>query len=1040
MGLRSVSGASRGDWQARAFFALFFAAALLFQTASAGSLSVPSQINSTGDLYVGSGAISFFVNATSGNVGVGTSSPNSTLHIRAADNSSVPLKVESLVDFPFLGAYRKKITLAGSSAGALTDYQMRLTVYKASGTDSGSSVYLSNHVQDDFDDIRFTSADGVTPLSYWIENYSYGVSAVVWVKFDSVPAAPANSTFYIYYGNANAASGSNGANTFIVFDDFNDNNFDSTKWNAVGNSQYSSKLYQGYIRERNSRLELGPGTVSYALNFGIYSKATGCKRLVMSARRYPAVDSSFSIGTGSPVIGNTTPNPYMLSSPMGGNHPWYGIMPGNGYSLVFSSGMGLEKVVAGVESNLSYSAVTTGTDNDSVVYELAVGSAGVNASRNGSLLLQSTDTTFSSGYVMVAASHVGYAFVDWIFGANYVSSEPAWGAWGVEEDVSSVVRGQQSVLYVKPAVGYIGLGTTNPQAKLGVRGGLRVDSSSGSIFFVNESTGSVGIGTKSPGAALQVVSSVSVSGGSGGNVTDVVVDNVLYRIHTFTTVGNSTFTPPAGVTSVEYLVVAGGGAGSSTNGGGGGGGGGFLTGTASVSGNVSVVVGAGGVGSASIGMNGSNSSFGTINAMGGGGSPNGGNGFNGGSGGGGGIAAISYLGGSGFPGQGYNGGNNNVASPYPGGGGGGAGGAGANGAGSQSGVGGIGRASSITGTLTYYAGGGGGGQSAQGAVWGAGGLGGGGNGGTASSPAPQSGTNGLGGGGGAGGNGGGISGSGGSGIVVVRYPVGVAAIFQGNVGIGTTSPQAALHVTGNTILNGVVYGGKNCPSDMAYIGGSQPFCIDRYEAYNAGGYVANSACTSGSQAEVDASNTTAIAGSAAGQTPMVYVNWCDAKKACQNAGKHLCTNAEWFQACNYKGSQWSITAEEATEAMGCNTASSGANLTGASPNCVTQEGAYDLIGNVWEYVDKIVTADPTNGLTANNYVTGYDFSTGLPTSVGSTTNAYGNDYFWAYEGAGAARALARGGYWANGPGCFSLHLDVAPSMYSNNGVGFRCCK
>ena len=188
----------------------------------------------------------------------------------------------------------------------------------------------------------------------------------------------------------------------------------------------------------------------------------------------------------------------------------------------------------------------------------------------------------------------------------------------------------------------------------------------------------------------------------------------------------------------------------------------------------------------------------------------------------------------------------------------------------------------------------------------------------------------------------------------------------------------------------------------------------------------------------------AIAGSASGQAPLVSLNWCAAKKACQNAGKHLCTNQEWFQACNYKGGQWNITAEETAETMSCTTTDECGGVacnTGASSGCVTQEGAYDMIGNVWEWADKVVTVDPTNGLTTNNYVTGYDFATGLPISVGASADAYGNDYYWAYNGAGVARAPVRGGGWTDGAydGCFTLYLQCAPSG-PNTNVGFRCCR
>jgi len=266
-----------------------------------------------------------------------------------------------------------------------------------------------------------------------------------------------------------------------------------------------------------------------------------------------------------------------------------------------------------------------------------------------------------------------------------------------------------------------------------------------------------------------------------------------------------------------------------------------------------------------------------------------------------------------------------------------------------------------------------------------------------------------------------------------------SAVSSGNVGIGTTSPGYKLHVVGDIYTEGKIYGGTRCPSDMAYIPGDQPFCIDKYEAYNAGGTVVNGTCNTGTQAEVNANTTTAVAGSAPGQTPRVSINYCAAKKMCQNAGKHLCTNPEWFHACNYKGSQWNITAEQSAETMACNTDTAVTALTGASDTCVTQEGVYDMIGNVWELVDKVVAADPTNGL-VSNWVTGYDFATALPTSVGASDDAYGNDRYTYYL-ADNISVFQRGGASNQGAnsGCFTLSHGASPYT-SSAWIGFRCCQ
>ncbi len=95
----------------------------------------------------------------------------------------------------------RDLYVKGTSAGAQTNYQMKLTVYNSSGTDTPGVVYLGGKSRSDFGDLRFTKSDGVTLLDYWIESYTSGVSATVWVEVDSIPASPNTATIYLYYGN-----------------------------------------------------------------------------------------------------------------------------------------------------------------------------------------------------------------------------------------------------------------------------------------------------------------------------------------------------------------------------------------------------------------------------------------------------------------------------------------------------------------------------------------------------------------------------------------------------------------------------------------------------------------------------------------------------------------------------------------------------------------------------------------------------------------------------------------------------------------------
>lgn len=84
-------------------------------------------------------------------------------------------------------SYRKSHEILVSSAGWVTDYQIRIKVHYGSGVDSGEDVYLNGKCRSDFADLRFTDSDGVTELPYWIESKVDGDYAIVWVRIPKIP-------------------------------------------------------------------------------------------------------------------------------------------------------------------------------------------------------------------------------------------------------------------------------------------------------------------------------------------------------------------------------------------------------------------------------------------------------------------------------------------------------------------------------------------------------------------------------------------------------------------------------------------------------------------------------------------------------------------------------------------------------------------------------------------------------------------------------------------------------------------------------------
>src|SRR5262249_5421636 len=133
----------------------------------------------------------------------------------------------------------------------------------------------------------------------------------------------------------------------------------------------------------------------------------------------------------------------------------------------------------------------------------------------------------------------------------------------------------------------------------------------------------------------------------------------------------------------------------------------------------------------------------------------------------------------------------------------------------------------------------------------------------------------------------------------------------------------------------------NGPSDQMVRAGA--VCIDKYEAS------VWSSPTGGTQYGVNSANYPCnnngqdckgkiFARSVAGVTPSRYITWYQAQQALANVGKRLPTNAEWQQAV------------AGTPEGQCNTSDGVVQATGSFTDCVSDWGAYDMVGNLAEWV------------------------------------------------------------------------------------------
>ena len=96
-----------------------------------------------------------------------------------------------------------------------------------------------------------------------------------------------------------------------------------------------------------------------------------------------------------------------------------------------------------------------------------------------------------------------------------------------------------------------------------------------------------------------------------------------------------------------------------------------------------------------------------------------------------------------------------------------------------------------------------------------------------------------------------------------------------------------------------------------------------------------------------------------GALPRVAVTWAEARSLCRERGKRLCTDPEWEKAA--RGSQNYLYGYGPDFEPGrCNTPFRGEDgawrrlgttTSGSHPQCASDYGVVDMIGNVWEFTD-----------------------------------------------------------------------------------------
>jgi len=232
-----------------------------------------------------------------------------------------------------------------------------------------------------------------------------------------------------------------------------------------------------------------------------------------------------------------------------------------------------------------------------------------------------------------------------------------------------------------------------------------------------------------------------------------------------------------------------------------------------------------------------------------------------------------------------------------------------------------------------------------------------------------------------------------------------------------------------------------CPPEMAHIG---RYCVDRWEGHLV--TKNDDGTTTLWPHHARPENGIFFAHSAAGTFPQAYISRVESKKACSQAGKRLCSRSEWMRACKgSRGFRYPYGNEGKRGA--CNTGKLHLLHTffgtkrggwtydnfndpklnqepgylaksGDYETCHSNEGVYDIVGNLHEWINDDVGTDIEEVLEKDGVER--------------------KEQPWR-----AGNAMFMGGFFSttveHGPGCTYTTIAHEPT-YHDYSTGFRCCK
>jgi len=469
-----------------------------------GTTSPSTALNVNGTLRVdnATGNVVLFANATSGNVGIGTTTPFKKLEVYAAVNDFVSVGVANL---PAAGWAGIQFGFGGTTTA---NYRKSAIVFERNvpGLNAGGKIHILNS-PDSAGVASATLADARLTITD-TGNVGIGTTSPS-QKLDVNGSVNVSGTVYASNISSNSPLQLQTAGTTRLF-----------------------------INDTTGNVGIGTTSPTHALNVVGNTNITGS--LIVNGINITGSGSGVSVGAIIAFNSATCPTGWILADGTSGT-------PNLTNRFIFGAGGGYTVGSTGGEINHTLTIAEMPAHTHTVAVQTTWSGGGSAAIQGSGYAANWNPASASNGSNAPHNNMPPYYVLIYCVktGEDTPVSNSIWGTSG-------------NNVFVQNTSLNVGIGTTTPSEKLNVNGSLRVDNATGgAVLFANATSGKVGIGTTSPSRPLSVYNAAIATGqisaeGASVSGSRIAGYNIRLGVDDFWQLIMDNAAAPANIFTIQY--------------------------------------------------------------------------------------------------------------------------------------------------------------------------------------------------------------------------------------------------------------------------------------------------------------------------------------------------------------------------------------------------------------------------------------------------------------------------------------------------------